>query len=190
MSTLYSEAYRQELLALHSNPIFGNLKSIPDKVKTLLSEYNINSILDFGCGKGLFVESMKKEFPFITSYGFDPSHKLYNQIPNHNVDMIVSFDVLEHIEPENLNNVLGLLHLKCNKVMHHLIACHPAKRFLSDGRNAHLIIEEPNWWRNKFNYQGWKIIDENVVSYLATPKKGMPINVTKYFITVEKDGTA
>lgn len=185
-----SQDYKNELLLLHQNSVFGNLQNIPEYVKEYLTKNKIGSILDFGCGKGLLVDSLKNEYPTKQIYGYDPTHSIYNKITDSKIDMILSFDVLEHIEPENLDNVLALLHNKCNKVMHHLIACHPAKRFLSDGRNAHLIIEEPNWWRNKFNYQGWKIIDENVVSYLATPKKGMPINVTKYFITVEKDGTA
>jgi hypothetical protein len=29
------------------------------------------------------------------------------------------------------------------------IACYPAKKHLPDGRNAHLIVESPAWWREQ-----------------------------------------
>jgi hypothetical protein len=29
------------------------------------------------------------------------------------------------------------------------IACYPAKKHLPDGRNAHLIVESPDWWRKQ-----------------------------------------
>lgn len=186
MQTIVSENYREQLLSLHQSSVFGNLKDIPPEIKKIIENNNIQSILDFGCGKGFLVETLKTEFPLITTYGFDPTHKIYNSLPESNVDLIMSFDVLEHIEPENLDNVLVMLHNKCNKVMYHLIACHPAKRNLPDGRNAHLIVESPEWWREKFKFSGWKIIDEQTKHYIATPKKGKAIDVTKYFITVEK----
>jgi len=46
------------------------------------------------------------------------------------------------------------------KYQYHLIACHPAKKTLSDGRNAHLIIENPDWWKVKMIDPRWKIIHE------------------------------
>jgi hypothetical protein len=44
------------------------------------------------------------------------------------------------------------------------IACYPAKKHLPDGRNAHLIIESPDWWRTKIlsNMQV-SIVHEHVI---------------------------
>ena len=35
------------------------------------------------------------------------------------------------------------------KVAFLVIACRPANRHLDDGRNAHLIVEPPDWWLKK-----------------------------------------
>jgi cyclopropane fatty-acyl-phospholipid synthase-like methyltransferase len=182
---MISEEYQKQLVDLHKSPVFGNKKEIPSKVIDLINEHNIKSILDFGCGKGLLVDSLKKEFPEITVYGYDPSDPDRNTLPK-KVDMILSFDVLEHIEPQFINETLISLKTICDKVMHHVIACHPAKRVLNDGRNAHLIIENPNWWKIKISEQiGWSMLDENVISYTSNPKKGNPIEVVKYSLTLK-----
>mgnify|MGYP007000267248 len=62
-------------------------------------------------------------------------------------DLVYSSDVLEHIEVDQLETVIDKLYSIANKYQYHLIACHPAKKRLSDGRNAHLIIEKPEWWK-------------------------------------------
>ncbi len=56
------------------------------------------------------------------------------------------------------------------KYQYHLIACHPAKT-LSDGRNAHLIIENPDWWKVKMIDPRWKIIHEEILEFEVQPKK-------------------
>ena len=101
--------------------------------------------------------------------------------------MIFSQDVLEHIEPIELDNVLNDLASRCNKVMYHLIACHPAKKALSDGRNAHLIIESPNWWKQRLSsVLNWKMYNEFITDKMTDVKKGPPIRVVKYGVTLEK----
>lgn len=186
---MISEDYQKQLVTLHKSPVFGNKKEIPVEIISLIDQHNITSILDFGCGKGLLIESIKEQYPNITVYGFDPASDTNNILPE-TVDMIISFDVLEHIEPNFLNDTLRDLKNRCKVVMHHLIACHPAKRLLSDGRNAHLIIEKPEWWKQKIlDNIGWDIVNENVISYTATPKKGNPIEVVKYVITLKNGNT-
>jgi hypothetical protein len=53
---------------------------------------------------------------------------------------------LEHIEPERLGLVLD--HLRSKALKRALFSIHlgPAAKVLSDGRNAHLIQEPPEWW--------------------------------------------
>jgi SAM-dependent methyltransferase len=182
---MISEEYQKQLVDLHKSPVFGNKKEIPAEVSKLIDQHNITSILDFGCGKGLLIASIKEQYPNIEVYGFDPADPINNTLPK-NVDMIMSFDVLEHVEPTFINDTLSDLKNRCNKIMHHVIACHPAKRVLNDGRNAHLIIENPDWWKIKISEQiGWSILDENVISYTSNPKKGKPIEVVKYLLTLK-----
>ncbi len=60
---MISEEYQKQLVTLHKSSVFGDMKTIPQDVKLLIEKYNTSSILDFGCGKGLLVESLKKNFP-------------------------------------------------------------------------------------------------------------------------------
>jgi hypothetical protein len=101
--------------------------------------------------------------------------------------LIYSSDVLEHIEPELLDDTLQSLCECAVKYQYHLIACHPAKKSLSDGRNAHLIIEDPSWWNNKLkSLKNWNIVYEDVIERDVIVKKGPPLHVVKYIVILEK----
>ena len=168
-----SDDYVKELEKLHQKKTFGKGINIPPEVKELISKHNVKSILDFGCGKGLFSNSIKQAYPHITLYSYDPVTSPI-ELPKE-VDLVYSSDVLEHVEPDQLDDTLEEL-FSISKVQFHLIACHPAKKALSDGRNAHLIIEKPKWWRKKIsNYlkEGWtERYSQSHVKVGHTKKKG------------------
>ena len=73
------------------------------------------------------------------------------------------------------------------KYQYHLIACHPAKKKLRDGRNAHLIIEQPNWWRNKLEKYNWSFVFEEVKEKDRFIQ-GQNIHMIKYIVLLEKNG--
>jgi len=51
------------------------------------------------------------------------------------------------------------------------IACYHAKKHLPDGRNAHLIVESPEWWRDKIvNFMKVKIVSEQITVVDASNK--------------------
>lgn len=182
---IISNEYAEQLKKLHENKSFGVGAKIPGEVVECIEKYSVTSLLDFGCGKGLTLEAVKNQYPNIVCHGYDPAREGYTSMPD-SVDLIYSSDVLEHIEPHLLDQTLNELHKKANKVMYHLIACHPAKKALPDGRNAHLIIESPDWWRSKLQSLGWKIVKEKIKEFTTQPKKGPPIHAVKYIIVVEK----
>lgn len=181
----HSKEYLKELEKLHNKKTFGTAASLPTEVENLIIEKNIQSILDFGAGKGNTSSTIKEKFPFIDVFTYDPV-TFPIQLPK-KVDLIYSSDVLEHIEPDLIDTTLLDLCNRSVKYQYHLIACHPAKKALSDGRNAHLIIESPKWWKNKIkNIQGWQIIHEEIKEYTAHVKKGPPREVIKYIVILEK----
>jgi hypothetical protein len=180
----YSDSYKETLKELHQSKAFGTKSSIPQEVIDCIEKYQVTSILDFGCGKGNFLTTLKEHYPDIEIFGFDPGNHLFSMLPD-KVDMIYSSDVLEHIEPEHLTETLIDLKTRCSKVMYHLIACHPAKRIMNDGRNAHLIIESPTWWQTTLQDVDYQIVSEKIIQYQAVPKKGPTIDVVKYIIIVE-----
>ena len=119
-------------------------------------------------------------------YSYDPITSPI-ELPD-KVDLVYSRDVLEHIEPENIDATLERLFTIGQKYQHHLIACHPAKKGLADGRNAHLIIEKPEWWRNKIQaIPGWRIINDwSTGPKTKHFKNNVTIDIVKYIVILEK----
>jgi effector-binding domain-containing protein len=181
----HSKEYLEELKLLHSKKTFGLNKNIPDIVKKLIEEKNIKSFLDYGAGKGHTSNTIKETYPDIELHTFDPA-TFPNPLPKQ-VELTYSSDVLEHVEEHLINETLQDLCNRSTRYQYHLIACHPAKKALSDGRNAHLIIENPDWWKSKLGeIEGWNIIHEETTERYAQPKKGPLLHVIKYIVIMEK----
>ena len=169
---------------IHSNTPFGKRGKMPRGLKQFIKEIKPKSILDFGCGKGNLIVTLKENYPNIEVFGYDPANPQYaDNIPC--VDMVISTDVLEHIEPEHIDDTIEMLSLK-SKFHYHLISCAPAKLILPDGRNAHLIQEGPNWWRQKFEKFGYHITKEDYREfdkYSKQLRKNIPVK--NYYVMMD-----
>jgi trans-aconitate methyltransferase len=177
----FSKEYLEQLTALHSRSKFGSGEDIPAVVSEILENKNITSILDFGSGKGYTSEAIAKQFPDVKLYTYDPVTSPI-ELPEL-VDMIYSSDVLEHVEPELIDETLADLFNRASKYQYHLIACHLAKKKLNDGRNAHLIIETPEWWKQKLETFGWTVEYEKITERYV---EKYDINVIKYITVLKK----
>jgi hypothetical protein len=105
-------------------------------------------------------------------------------MPGQSFDCVVSADVFEHIEPTHLDQTLALIGQKMLRVGWFRIACYPAKKMLPDGRNAHLIVEQPEWWREKLlKNMPIKIVNEEV-SVFDKIHKWPNVKVCNYDVTV------
>ena len=184
MSVKLSAQYLDQLKALHRKS-FGRGSRIPEQVKKIINEDNIKTFLDFGCGKGLTSNTIRETYPNLNLYSYDPVTSPID-LPK-KVNMIYSSDVLEHVEPEHLDDTLNILFKTATQYQYHLIACHRAKKKLPDGRNAHLIIEKPDWWKKKLeekmNKFGWKFIHESVTEHYY---EKYDINAVKYISVIKK----
>jgi len=139
---LISEEYRALNAQLHSaNPSYGisSARWAP-YVSELSKKLGSRDILDYGCGKGLLKQTLG--WP---TREYDPAI-LGKDVSPDPADLVVCTDVLEHIEPECLADVLNDLQRLTRKVAFLNIATRPAKKFLADGRNAHLIQEQLPFW--------------------------------------------
>ena len=169
---------------IHRKTPFGKRSKIPKDLKKFIDRVNPSSILDFGCGKGNLVKTLKEDYPDKQVFGYDPANPEYDkEVPC--VDMIISTDVLEHVEPEHIDETIAMLSLK-GKFHYHLISCAPAKLILPDGRNAHLIQESPVWWKQKFNKAGFKILSEDYKEFEKFSKqlkRNLPVK--NYTVTME-----
>lgn len=144
---LISESYRHQQAELHQNPEYGIAsRKMGEPVAALVNRAGVREILDYGAGKGRLAESIK---PFlkhhVEMYFYDPAVEAWAASPSPR-ELVTCIDVLEHIEPEYLDGVLDDLARVTRRFGFFTIATGPAKKILSDGRNAHLIIEPPAWW--------------------------------------------
>tara|TARA_R100001460_G_scaffold9310_1_gene22594 strand:+ start:2597 stop:3127 length:531 start_codon:yes stop_codon:yes gene_type:complete len=114
--------------------------------------------LDYGAGSGGLGKTVSKLYGnkySITEY--EPSRP--NTVAPGVHDYVVCIDVLEHVEPELIDNVLDDLQRVTGKKGYFTISCRPATKILKDGRNAHILIKPKEWWKEKLEPR-FKIIEE------------------------------
>ena len=103
--------------------------------------------------------------------GYDPAIPEYAAEPTP-VDLLVCTDVLEHVEPLYLTNVMEHIDSLVLRGVYLNIACRPAKRVLADGRNAHILVRNPEFWfdvvRQYFDVIEYKAVIGHSVSIVAT----------------------
>ena len=184
---MISDSYKKMLTEIHDTSPFGKRSKIPKYLEEFISQVKPTSMIDFGCGKGRLVQRLREDYPDISVTGYDPGNREFSDpMEGRHADLIISTDVLEHVEPEHIDLTLKFLSSK-SRYIYHLIALSPAKLILPDGRNAHLIQESPEWWRNKFLNLNYKILKEDYMEFYKTPKgTKKPMLVKKYFIMAEK----
>lgn len=179
---MISSEYKKMISDINGTENFGKRKKIPKFLESFISTVEVKSIIDFGCGVGNLITTLSERYPDKTISGYDPGNEIYNTMPNNTFDLLVSTDVLEHIEPEFLDKTLEFLSSK-SQYVYHLIALEPSSVTLPDGRNAHLILESPSWWKNKFIKFGYTILQEHHMKHMNKSKNRL---VNKYFIMARK----
>jgi len=149
MSTI-TEEYRKMQQELHaSRPDYGVASvNFAPQVSQIINENNVTELLDYGAGKGRLAQSLKVNHNVRVQL-YDPAVPEWSSTPQPN-EMVCCIDVLEHIEPELLDNVLDELKRVTKRLGYFTVHTGPAVKVLPDGRNAHLIQEPPKWWLPKF----------------------------------------
>lgn len=141
---LISASYKELNKRLHSkgNYGFSGHKYAP-LVANIARQLETRDILDYGCGARTLEHALG--YPI---RNYDPCIEGLDTPPEP-ADIVVCSDVLEHIEPDCLDDVLDDLKRVTRKLGVLVIATRPAIKFLEDGRNAHLIQEGIGWWLEK-----------------------------------------
>ena len=108
---------------------------------------------------------------------YDPGVPEYADPPTP-AEMVVCIDVLEHIEPELIDDVLDHLEELTESFLFATVHTQPAGKKLPDGRNAHLIQKPAEWWLPKimerFTLKGFNQRDKNGFEVLCLAK-GSPL---------------
>lgn len=146
--SLASPAYRAQLLKMREEkmPRWGNggQRHIT-AVAEIADQLQATSVLDYGCGHGMLLEGLAACRPSLRLAGYDPGIPARAALPEP-ADLLVSTDVLEHVEPEKLLGVLTHMRFLAGKAAYINVHTGPARAVLPDGRNAHLIQKPAAWW--------------------------------------------
>jgi hypothetical protein len=151
---MLSPGYRTLLIEMHQSTLWGDRGN--RYLGDILPFFDGGSVLDYGAGHGSLQKEFLKVHPGADMRSYDPAMPGIDARPAP-ADLVVSTDVLEHIEPEHLDAVLAHIFSLARRRVYLRWGLTPAKRSLPDGRNAHLIVQPAKWWfqRIKPHSLGW-----------------------------------
>ena len=138
----------------------------------IIHRKNIKTVLDYGCGKAsfhklLFNNPRTPGAPNIQITGYDPAYPPFSNKPTGKFDLVLCIDVMEHIQEDQIDNVLKDIFTFSDRVFI-TISCYEATQTLLNGKNAHYTIKEPDWWKEKLKpYNG-----KYTATFQTRPERG------------------
>jgi len=134
---------------------------------------NVNSVLDVGTGRGEFcnwaIENLCQDVTG-SDFAINPNPSFLNKninfiknlsheipLPDNSVDLLVSFDVLEHIRPEDIPETIKEFSRVTKKYMLHKVSSTAASDgptenpYLPSIKNLHLIQQGRGAWEHMFH---------------------------------------
>ena len=157
---LITPGYVAEQHRLHTDPAYGSgSHRHAYLVAGIACIEGCRTILDYGAGKGTLKTELLRggmAVPLIAEYDPGVPGKEVRPEP---ADLVTCLDVMEHVEPECLFAVLrDLVRVTRKKLFVDVALKYTKSRWLSDGRNSHLIVRDEAFWDGKFTKHGFKIV--------------------------------
>jgi len=144
-----SDQYREMQQKLHEREDYGVASvSFASMVTSLINKTEAKTLLDFGAGKGRLIQHIKPDHDIECTL-YEPAMPQWAEMPEGKFDLLTCIDVLEHIEPDCLDEVLDAIGERTGEYAFLTVHTGPAVKTLPDGRNAHLIQEPPMWWLSR-----------------------------------------
>jgi 2-polyprenyl-3-methyl-5-hydroxy-6-metoxy-1,4-benzoquinol methylase len=131
-----------------------------DNIMAFSHELRARNMLDYGCGECTLGKVLRKMGMHFNLTEYDPAVRKRSRLPKPH-DLVVCTDVLEHVEPDKLRNVLAHIHELTLKGCYLVIATRAANKILPNGANAHLIIEDTPFWKERVMQFNWKLTRED-----------------------------
>ena len=141
--------YRKQQEKLHKTGNYGvTAHQYGETVSKIVDKLEIDHLLDYGCGRNLSLTDTLKPERDLRYQGYDIGVPECAEDPVP-AQMVTCIDVLEHIEPEFLEDVLDHLEELTEVILFASIHTGAAGKTLDDGRNAHLTQQPYTWWLPK-----------------------------------------
>lgn len=175
-SDLISLDYLSEQIRLHGEPrgYGGRGRKWADTVEGLARQFNARSILDYGCGQGSLGLELRRRGWLVAEY--DPAIIGKADLPSP-ADLVVCTDVLEHVEPDRIWQVVQHVSSMTIAQAFVVISLVPTAKTLTDGRQAHILLRSVEWWRTMLRAHGFVIVEE------------LPIKPEKQWVAVLEKGS-
>ena len=120
------------------------------QITELVMASGAKNLLDYGCGAGKqYTEECYHVFWGILPTLYDPGVPELSKIPAGRFDGVICTDCLEHVPEEELDDVIADLAAYSRLWCFVSVCCRKSKKWLPDGRNAHVTIMPHEWWRGK-----------------------------------------
>ena len=121
-----------------------------DQLKKIVEFFDAKNGLDYGSGGSNLNETkLANGVKFIDYIGlqkiqsFEPAR---NKKKKYKCDIVLCFDVLEHIFINDVPWVINDLFKYATKCIVINVACYNAAALLPNGENAHITVRPPSWW--------------------------------------------
>jgi len=121
-----------------------------EQIKKIVEHFNAKNCLDYGSGgSDLNKTKLVNGEKFIDYVGlkkiksFEPAR---NKKKKDKCDIVLCFDVLEHVFINDVPWVLNDLFKYATKCIVINVACYNAAALLPNGENAHITVRPPSWW--------------------------------------------
>lgn len=143
---LITDYYAEQNRLLHEREPWGESgRKNAKQVREFSKAVGAKTILDYGCGRGTLKTALAA-LNFMTPVAeYDPAITGKTEMPLP-ADLVVCTDVMEHVEPEKIDNVLKHIHALSIRACYMVIATRDTQHILPDGRSSHLVIKPPEWW--------------------------------------------
>lgn len=147
MSQLLTPEYLKMQEELHAKGDYGvTMPKHAPSIHADIARLKGQTVLDYGSGRHEHAKRIFSCSYWVRSY--DPCVFQLSDDPLP-ADYVICTDVLEHVEPECIDAVLTHLFSKMKLGAYLSIALRPAKKMLSDGRNAHILLRRAAWWEER-----------------------------------------
>ena len=121
-----------------------------EQIKKIVEYFDAKNGLDYGSGGSDLNETkLTNGVKFIDYIGlqkiqsFEPARNKKKKVK---CDIVLCFDVLEHIFINDVPWVLNDLFEHATKCIVINVACYNAAALLPNGENAHITVRPPSWW--------------------------------------------
>ncbi|MGH7153368.1 MAG: methyltransferase domain-containing protein [Acetobacteraceae bacterium] len=103
----FREAHRTDAYGRHRHLYLHDaMREIATSLRSAKPTEHL-SWLDYGCGKGGFIDEVRPLGLFATIVGYDPAVEAFHARPDRRFDAVTCLDVLDIVEPRFLSNVLA-----------------------------------------------------------------------------------